>query len=76
MNRWHQNRGFSFLPRDEPGGRPVYWPGGARRRGGVSLVCCSCTEREKAGVDTPTVQLGEKPPGRKRERAEAGNRRH
>ena len=30
----------------------MYWPGGARHRGGVSLVCCSRTEREKASVDT------------------------
>jgi hypothetical protein len=37
---------------------PVYWPGGARRGGGVSLVCCSCTEREKAGVDTFGRSLG------------------
>ena len=34
---------------------PEYWPGGARRRGGVSLVCRSCMEREKASVDTLTV---------------------
>jgi hypothetical protein len=51
---------------------PVYWPGGTRRRGGVSLVCCSCTEREKASVDTAAVQLGRsRPPGRERECAEA-----
>src|ERR1700756_2611198 len=25
------------LARDEPGGYPDYWPGGARRRGGASL---------------------------------------
>jgi RNA-directed DNA polymerase len=31
---------------------PVYWPGGARPRGGVILVCCSRTEREKASVET------------------------
>src|SRR5436190_12043532 len=35
----------------EPGGCPDYWPGGARREGGVILVCGSCTEREKASVD-------------------------
>src|SRR3974377_831471 len=29
----------------------VVWSGAARRRGGVSLVCGSCTEREKASVD-------------------------
>jgi hypothetical protein len=37
---------------------PVYWPGGARRRGGVSLICGSCKEREKASVDTATGVLG------------------
>ena len=30
----------------------MFWPGGARRRGGVILVCGSCTEREKASVET------------------------
>ena len=35
----------------EPGGCPDYWPGGARREGGVILVCGSCMEREKASVD-------------------------
>jgi hypothetical protein len=48
----------------------VYGPGGARRRGGVSLVCCSCTEREKANADTDDRSLGLWPPGRERERAE------
>ena len=48
---------------------PVYWPGGARRRGGVILVCGSCTEREKASVDT--VVRGRRLQGRERERAEA-----
>jgi hypothetical protein len=38
--------------RDEPGGYPYCWPGGARREGGVSLVCCACMERGKASVDT------------------------
>jgi hypothetical protein len=60
--------------RDEPGGRPGYWPGGARREGGVSLVCGSGTEREKAGVDTATGVAGLQ--GRERERAEADTRRH
>jgi hypothetical protein len=59
-----------------PSGRawrvPVYWPGGTRRRGGVSLVCCSCTEREKASVDTVDRALGVVcPPVDERERAEA-----
>jgi hypothetical protein len=35
----------------------------------VSLVCGSCTEREKASVDTSTGVAG--PRGRERERAEA-----
>jgi hypothetical protein len=38
--------------RDEPGGCPDCWPGGARRRGGASLVCGSCTERWMACPDT------------------------
>lgn len=29
---------------------PAYWPGGVRHEGGVSPVCGSCMEREKAGV--------------------------
>jgi hypothetical protein len=71
--RRHRNR-ESYLPsRDELGGYPSYWPGGARRRGGVSLVCGSCREREKASVDTDSqskwAEAG--PPGCERERAEA-----
>jgi hypothetical protein len=46
----------------------VFWPGGVRRIGGVSLVCGSCTEREKASVDTAAGAVG--PKGRERERAE------
>jgi hypothetical protein len=34
------------------------WPGGARRGGGVSLVCGSYTEPEKASVDTATRVVG------------------
>jgi hypothetical protein len=30
---------------------PADWPGGVRRVGGVSLVCCACMERGKAGAD-------------------------
>ena len=67
--RRHRNRGSCFIPRDEPGGCPRSWPGGARRGGGVILVCGSCTEREKASVDTATGVAG--PQGRERERAEA-----
>jgi hypothetical protein len=43
------------------------------REGGVSLVCGSCTEREKAGVDTAAGVAGLQ--GRARERAEAETRR-
>src|SRR5665647_2832409 len=45
--RRHQNRGLVCTP-----GRawrvPAYGPGGVRCGGGVSPVCCSRTEREKA----------------------------
>jgi hypothetical protein len=71
---WHRKRGVWLFSRDEPGGCPDYWPGGARREGGVSLVCGSGTEREKASVDMAAGVAG--PLGRERERAEAENRRH
>ena len=45
----------------------MYWPGGARRRGGVILVCGSRAEREKANADTTAWLVA----GRERERAEA-----
>ena len=73
-SRWHRKRGVWLFSRDEPGGRPDYWPGGARREGGVSLVCGSGTEREKASVDMATGVAGLQ--GRERERAEAETRRH
>jgi hypothetical protein len=38
--------------RDEPGGRPVYWPGGARHGGGASPVCGFGAERGKVRPDT------------------------
>jgi hypothetical protein len=72
---WHRKRGVWLFSRDEPGGRPDYWPGGARREGGVSLVCGSGTEREKACADT-AIPVGDALRGRERERAEAENRRH
>ncbi len=50
---------------------PVYWPGGARREGGVILVCGSCTEREKASTDTSAVHVGLCSHPAERERAEA-----
>ena len=46
--------------RDEPGGCPVYWPGGVRRRGGVSLVCGCRAEREKACPETAASACGER----------------
>ena len=72
--RWHQNRGSFTYPRDELGGCPCSWPGGVRRRGGVSPVCGSCAEREKASVDMASGVVD--PKGRVRERANGGNRRH
>jgi hypothetical protein len=38
--------------RDEPGGCPAYWPGGARHGGGASPVCGSRAERGKVRPDT------------------------
>ena len=55
---------------------PVCWPGGARRRGGVILVCGSCMEREKASVDSGRPGLRVSTTGGERERANGGNRRH
>jgi hypothetical protein len=49
---------------------PVYWPGGVRRRGDVSLVCCVRVEREKACLDTAAlvrVVRGSLPSGWNRE---------
>lgn len=43
--------------RDKPGGRPVYWPGGVRHKGGASLFCGFCTERGKAGSDNGAWRL-------------------
>src|SRR5215470_10523938 len=34
--------------RDGSGGCPLYWPGGVRREGGVSLICGYYTKRGKA----------------------------
>lgn len=44
--------GVSMRSRDEPGGSPIYWPGGVRHAGGVSLVCGFCAEHGKACADT------------------------
>jgi hypothetical protein len=43
--------------RDEPGGCPVYWPGGVRHIGGASLFCGFCMERRKAGSDNGACWL-------------------
>jgi hypothetical protein len=50
---------------------PVYWPGGARRRDDVILICGSCTEREKAGVDTVCPGAGGREGARQRLKPEA-----
>jgi hypothetical protein len=52
------------------------WPGGVRRGGGVSLVCGSCTEREKASVESGRPGLRVSTAGGERERANGRNRRH
>ena len=44
------------MDRDEPGGRPVFWPGGVRHEGGASPVCGFCTERGKADADTDALE--------------------
>jgi hypothetical protein len=74
--RWHQNRRSCFILRDESGGCPCSWPGGARREDGVILVCGSCTEREKASVESGRPGLRVSFTGGERERANGRNRRH
>jgi len=74
--RWHQKRGVWLFSRDEPGGCPDYWPGGARREGGVSLVCGSGMERAKASVESGRPGLRVSFTGGERERADGGHRRH
>ena len=74
--RWHQKREIWLFSRDEPGGCPDDWPGGARREGGVSLVCGSGTEREKASVEIGRSGLRVSFTGGERERADGRYRRH
>jgi hypothetical protein len=74
--RWHQKRGVWLFSRDELGGCPDYWPGGARREGGVSLVCGSGMEREKASVESGRPGLRVSSMDGERERVDGGNRRH
>jgi hypothetical protein len=74
--RWHRKWGIWLFSRDEPGGCPDDWPGGARREGGVSLVCGSGTEREKASVESGRPGLRVSLTGGERERANGRNRRH
>ena len=52
------------------------WPGGVRRGGGVSLVCGSCTEHEKASVDTAGRSLGLVGPRLREGACRGSNRRH
>jgi hypothetical protein len=56
----------------EPGGRPGYWPGGARGEGGVGLVCGFGGERAKAGVATAAAVAGLEGCGRERGGADTG----
>jgi len=49
--------------RDEPGRCPCTGQAVPGVEGGVILVCGSCTEHEKAGVDTAGRSLGRRPPG-------------
>jgi hypothetical protein len=58
--------GVSMRSRDESGGCPIYWPGGVRHAGGVSLVCGFYVERGKACADTARAACGKG----ERERAE------
>jgi hypothetical protein len=51
---------------------PVYWPGGARHRGGVNPACGFCAERGKAHADAAARQAagereGARPSGMTRE---------
>jgi hypothetical protein len=50
---------------------PAYWPGGVRRKGGVSPVCGICTEHGKANTESLPGGLG----GWERESVDGGNRR-
>ena len=52
--------------REEPGGCPDCWPGGARRRGGASLVCGVRMERRRASPDTAAPWRGSERDARKR----------
>ena len=62
--------GVSMRSRDESGGCPIYWPGGVRHAGGVSLVCGCCGELGKACVDmAPGAVVGRQ--GREGERRAA-----
>src|ERR671918_785669 len=55
--RRRRNRGGALVP-----GRarrvPVFWPRGGRHGGGASPICCSCTERGKAHLDTVVLGCG------------------
>ena len=55
----HQNRGVNAAP-GQAWRVPVYWPGGVRHGGGVSLVCGVRAEQGKVLADTvrPVIQAG------------------
>src|SRR4030095_2335241 len=52
LNKVTSEPGCSRSARDEPGGCPLFWPGGVRHVGDVSPVCCFGAERGKARPDT------------------------
>jgi hypothetical protein len=67
LNQVASKPGCSRSARDESGGCPLVWPGGVRRIGDVSPVCCSCTEPGKACPDTAVslVAEGEREPAKR-----------
>jgi hypothetical protein len=54
--------------RDEPGGCPYCWPGGVRRRGGVSPVRGTCTELGKANTESLPCRVDRVGEGARRRR--------
>jgi hypothetical protein len=62
--------GHVQLARDEPGGCPDCWPGGARRIGGASLACGFRAERGMACPDTAIRKDGEREGSKRLKRKE------
>ena len=62
--------GCFFLAREESGGSPMYWPGGVRRGGDVSLICGFRMERGKACSDMAARQGGERDSFKRQNREE------